>query len=113
MKLIKLLFISASLAVTLSGCFEDKGNYDYKDLTRIDMAPSGSTYTVPIRGTLKITPDYTFSKEDSNKDLSYLWTLDGEVISTDPVLEWVADRYTEKNTYNLLLEITDNKTDIV
>ena len=51
MKLIKLLFISASLAVTLSGCFEDKGNYDYKDLTRIDMAPSGSTYTVPIRGT--------------------------------------------------------------
>ncbi|WP_083714578.1 PKD-like family lipoprotein [Bacteroides bouchesdurhonensis] len=113
MKLIKLLFISASLAVTLSGCFEDKGNYDYKDLTRIDMDPSGSTYTVPIRGTLKITPDYTFSKEDSNKDLSYLWTLDGEVISTDPVLEWVADRYTEKNTYNLLLEITDNKTDIV
>ena len=42
-----------------------------------------------------------------------MWTLDGEVISTDPVLEWVADRYTEKNTYNLLLEITDNKTDIV
>lgn len=88
MKLIKLLFIGVSLTVTLSGCFEDKGNYDYKDLTRIDMAPTGGTYTVPIRGTLKITPDYTFSKEDSNMDLSYSWTLEGEVISTEPVLEW-------------------------
>ena len=47
MKLIKLLFISASLAVTLSGCFEDKGNYDYKDLTRIDMAPTGGHIRFP------------------------------------------------------------------
>lgn len=112
MKSIKTLFISLGLLCSLSACYDDKGNYDYKDLTKLEIAKVNS-FAVSIGETLKITPEITYSKENPQMNLSYSWVLNGDEISTEPVLEWVADRLT-KNIYdNLLLKITDLDTGLV
>ncbi|MDD3039992.1 PKD-like family lipoprotein [Bacteroides sp.] len=112
MRTIQSLFISISLLGLLSACYDDKGNYDYKDLTEIEIAKE-NPFSVTIGATVKITPDITYSKENPRMNLVYTWTLEGEVISTSPILEWVSDRYTTIASDNLILEITDLDNDLV
>lgn len=112
MKSIKILFISLGLLCSLSACYDDKGNYDYKDMTKLDIAIA-NTYYVSFGETLRITPEITYSKENPNMNLSYSWVFAGEEISTEPVLEWVADRFTKNLFDNLLLTITDLDTGLV
>lgn len=112
MKSIKTLIISLGLLCSLSACYDDKGNYDYKDFTKLEVAKV-SSFSVSFGETLKITPEITYSKDNPNMNLSYSWVFEGEEISTEPVLEWVADKLT-KNIYDdLLLKITDLDTGLV
>lgn len=112
MKSIKILFLSVSLLSLLSACYDDKGNYDYKDYTKLEIV-SKDSYSIGIGEILKITPEITYSKENPKMNLSYSWVLEGDEISTDPVLEWVTDRYTKENSDNLILTITDHDTELV
>lgn len=112
MKMIKILLLSLATTMLLSSCYEDKGNYDYKDLVKVSIEIA-NVKNVVLGDVLKVTPTITFSKDMSDLNLTYKWILEGDVISTDRDLNWVADRYTKETTDNLILEVTDVDNDIV
>lgn len=97
--------------VSLLGCYEDKGNYDYNDLVKITL-DIGEVKDITLGDVLKVTPTITLSKDIPNLQLAYKWILEGDVISTERDLDWVADRYTEESSDNLIFEVTDLDNDI-
>lgn len=97
--------------VSLLSCYEDKGNYDYNDLIKITL-DIGEVKDITLGDVLKVTPTITLSKDIPNLQLAYKWILEGDVISTERDLDWVADRYTEESSDNLIFEVTDLDNDI-
>ena len=59
-------------ALLLTGCYDDKGNYDYTELAPMEITLS-NTYIVPIGDYLKITPEVKTTIPDD--DLDYTWEL--------------------------------------
>ena len=111
MKTINILLISLLTATLLTGCFEDEGNYDYKDLPKVSI-DIDEVYDIALGDVLHIEPKVTLSKEVTNYNLTYRWILEGEVIGTERVLDWVSDRYTKERSDNLVFEVTDVDNDI-
>lgn len=77
----------------ISSCYDDKGNYNYKDLASIEIGPfsaSGRIY-LTIGDTLRIDPQFTYSSKDTVMNLEYTWTFAGEVIGKGRHLECVMD----------------------
>lgn len=95
----------------LSSCYDDKGNYDYKDLVKVSVQ-IGDVKDIALGDVLKANPTITLSKEMSESDFSYKWMLEGEVIGTERNLSWVSDRFTKELSDNLIFEVVDLKNDI-
>lgn len=112
MKTIKIFLISLITTVLFAGCYEDKGNYDYNDLVKITI-DIGDIKDITLGDVLKVTPTITFSKDIPDLHLTYKWILEGDIISTERNLDWVADRYTEEFSDNLIFEVTDVDNDII
>lgn len=111
MKKINVFLISFITTVLLSSCYEDKGNYDYNDLVKITI-DLGNISDITLGDVLKVTPTITLSKDMPDLRLTYKWMLEGDLISTERDLNWVADRYTEEFADNLIFEVTDVDNDI-
>lgn len=79
-----LLYMGAMLLLLAAACSEDKGNYNYLPVNTIVEDSIEGTYTVVQFDTLTIKPYLRFSREES-EDLSFEWSIEGQVISTDPV----------------------------
>lgn len=109
-----------------TACYEDKGNYDYKDLPKVvyndkyypyvlidedgneDTAPG--YLTLRYGETIKIKPSYKLSK-DADIELKFTWILRSDdtnqediVLGHEETLEWKAD---EAMKGKLLLDIED------
>ena len=82
----KKIYILGIIAFILAGCYEDKGNYDYKkvnDLVSITFTPEPTIaeysynykYRQPALDTLKVTysPVITQSEVDGGSNLEYQW----------------------------------------
>jgi len=70
MKKIYITFLIASL---LSGCYIDKGNYNYSELKDLKIDLPFENYDVGIGKSLSITPTITTTLDES--DLSYQWEI--------------------------------------
>lgn len=100
----------------LSSCFEDKGNYDYKNINRITIktlkAEDGwmSTYG----SVLKIVPELVFENGSNDEShLKFQWDAEGVVRKgwDKRNFEWMAD--TVMSDKSLRLSITDMITGVV
>lgn len=89
MRINKLLYGSfLVLVLLLFGCAEDKGNYDYTLINEVMIDGIASSYTVELGGALRIEPSIT-SLDELTADLAYSWSIEGNEISTDKVLDVV------------------------
>lgn len=74
----------------LSGCYKDKGNYDYEQLNEIIISgiDENETYYFNLGEPFTMPePIITFSDStNAHNDLSYQWKLDNKVVSTEKVL---------------------------
>ena len=110
-----LLYMGAMLLLLAAACSEDKGNYNYLPVNTIVEDSIEGTYTVVQFDTLTIKPYLRFSREES-EDLSFEWSIEGQVISTDPVcharimMEPNDEKDVNNRWYDALLCITDNTT---
>lgn len=124
MKNIKIFSIIALLSTALLwGCYDDQGNYDYREINDIiiDTAGFQTTYNTSQFRTLKIDPVVRFSQEpiDASR-LDYKWTIYNpqddkisQVIGTEKVLDYtVIQESNDTRAYVLLLEVTDKQTGI-
>lgn len=113
----------ALMATTLSGCFRDLGNYDYKDINEAVIGDRGFETAYNVRANsdiLKIEPEITFTADpEGTGDYSYEWVAVGQnmlkgerfTISNDRNLDWKVDLAAEQ--YILYFKVKDNSTDIV
>lgn len=87
---LKLIILFLAVVVGLYSCYDDKGNYDYKELTSIEIEEF-STIHLTLGDTLRINPVFTYSSADTVMNLEYTWTLGGKVIGKQRNLEYVPD----------------------
>jgi hypothetical protein len=74
---------AACAAGTLASCYDDEGNYDYKELDEVTISTEGTdiqeAYVLDRYDTLSIAPDVYYNgkkvSSDSDAPLDYLWTM--------------------------------------
>ena len=95
----------------LSGCYEDKGNYDYIEVNEVTVTVKpANTYTIYgyLGEELTVVPELTFQNPSDTLEFDYAWKLDTTVISRERVL-----KYTHEGKcaiYSLNLFVTDRKS---
>lgn len=108
-KLFYILFLSV---LCLTGCYEDKGNYDYNPIPPIELSGLEPEYTVyAMVDVLDIVPQFA-----GKEDCDCLWTLflagnpqaEVDTLSTEPDLHHKVVE--SSGTYTLVLTITNRKT---
>lgn len=107
---IKLYIYIFLLLSSLFSCYEDKGNYDYKELNEVQIEDIGFFYSFYIGDTLDIKPKLTFAL-DEDADFSYEWVVNGEVISTDRNL-YIENYQGSVGFKNCYYSVTENSTGV-
>lgn len=95
------------LAIVMAGCYQDKGNYDYKNIDELTISFEKSHYTLTLGEELKLNPKINPEVDLAPSRYTFAWYLDGK---TRPEwnrhsFSWVADELLA-NKY-VALEITD------
>lgn len=100
-------------AVTVTSCFSDKGNYDYKDIQRLTIKFKESAISTSMDETVEIDPILNFDIDETSPNHTFLWTIDGK---TKP--EWNKKKFVWKvdemlPNSDILLTITDKKNGVI
>lgn len=100
------------MALLSTGCYKDKGNYDYGQLPEITVSglEADKVYTAYVAEPFRIP----ITVEVSNgipTDLSYEWKLEGKVISTEKDLDVITNFPVRSNMY-AQLDVIDNNTEV-
>lgn len=125
------IFLLGMIAFIFGGCYEDKGNYDYKnvnDLVSITFTPEpvigeynySYKYRQPALDTLKITysPEITQSVAADESNLEYQWitgkTVKGEVIYDTVFSKELTLKFPPKvgSAYTPLFRVIDHMTGV-
>lgn len=113
-------------AMALTSCYDDKGNYDYHDLDKveIDTANLGiqSAYVISRYDKLEIEPNIYFNgklvNDDSSAPLDYVWTIysahsganvDRTIDTIGHQAKLDAEISRVASTYNILLTVTNRE----
>lgn len=117
------IVIASCLALCITGCFKDLGNYDYTEVNEAVIGDKGFTDTYDVRidiDRLQITPEISFTKDsDGAGDYSYEWVAVGQnflrgqrfVVGKERNLDYPVKLQAEE--YVLYLKVKDNGTGIV
>lgn len=92
-------------------CYDDKGNYDYADIGKIEIE-AFTGIKVTMGDTVVIEPKLNIEVPDEASYLRYKWTLNGEERPDDPYwnsrnFRCIADK--QVTNASIVLEITDTR----
>ncbi|WP_222860558.1 MULTISPECIES: PKD-like family lipoprotein [Butyricimonas] len=106
-----IIFLGIVFSWLFSGCYEDKGNYDYIEVNEVTVTvkPEG-TYTIYgyLGEELTVAPRLTFQNPSDTLEFDYTWKLDTTVISHERVLKYTHEGVCK--IYALDLFVTDRKS---
>ena len=103
------LFLNVALVgivATLIACSDDQGNYDYTALNEVLIDSIGTSYMREAGTDIYINPGVRSLNEEM-ADLSYSWTIDGEEVSKEEVLDITLPPLSYQN-HLCALTVTDN-----
>lgn len=113
MRKINILFLMV-LFVMAAGCYKDMGNYDYKDIQRVEIGfeKPGPFYLI-IGDELEVIPTYPEFVEKNPENYEFSWILNDE---TRPEwntknFKWTSDKLLD--FVRLAIEVKDKRTDVV
>ncbi len=114
MKNVSKFIIQFMLVMGMGACFEDKGNYDYKELPVVGITNIEEKYGISQFDTLRITP-HLILEQGSEGDYDYLWRIWSSsglspftTMSEKLELEyWVSEL---PGSYNINLTVTERST---
>ena len=109
-KIYLLYWLLAFLSV---GCYDDKGNNDYRFVNTIEVEPFGQdSYPWAALGdTVRYKPVLHFASGNGDElDLAYEWTFAGKTIGDELNLEWIVDTVA---TGQVILRVTDRANGLV
>ena len=108
MKKIYITFLLFVVAV-MSGCYEDKGNYDYKNINELEITFEKPTYSVTFGESLSITPDFNLELPEESDRYTYNWYVNGNMRPewNQRDFNWAVDTIFKDG--KVVLEVTDTK----
>ena len=113
MKKHNILFLAFSI-VLASACYKDLGNYDYKDIQRVEISfEEQGPYNVILGDELNVKAIYPDFVEQHPENYEFQWSIDDE---TRPEwntkdFKWTADKIFDRGV--LLIEVTDKRNGVV
>lgn len=115
MKKIYIVFLLFAM-VALSACYDDKGNYDYKDINELEISleeKAGESARHVILGeVLEIKPKFNLEIDEKSTRYSFEWFVNDK---TRPEwnqrnFSWEVDTLIKRG--DVILEVTDHKYDV-
>ena len=100
--------------VFLTACYDDKGNYDYKDINEIKISFDGEGFLSKTFGeVLELKPTFNIDLSQNPDRYTYLWKLNDETREgwDQPTFKWKIDEVVQHG--NISLEVTDKQTGVV
>lgn len=82
------IYIGLITAVLLTGCYKDKGNVDYRPLSKAEINGIESSYTLYLGDKWEVAVDIRYSM-DAPEEVAYLWKVEGDTIATTKDLDVV------------------------
>lgn len=85
----KILILCLVIAWSITGCYEDKGDYDYRNLAEGTIGNVNGSYRVSVGDTLIIEPEIVFDFE-TKVGLKYEWSVElDSVFSREKNIEYI------------------------
>lgn len=110
MKRKTILFISILQLLVITGCYDDLGNYDYTNSTKVSFVNSASSdYTFMVGDLFEMDAPINFSTDIGNVDelFTVQWYLNRELIYTGYHLKY---QFEKGGTYELILKVINKET---
>lgn len=109
MKLRNLLYILVALLVTAS-CYDDKGNYDYREINELEILGIADSYSRDMDEILVIKPQIEGTFYSDTSRFTYAWIMSNEVVSEAFELEYLIDSRPGTKTCRFI--VTDKETGV-
>ena len=96
-----------------SGCYKDKGNYDYTDIKRVEIQfDKISSYTITQGDVLEVNPIYPDFVLANPDNYEFTWYLNDETRPEWNTMnfKWQINDLMERG--NLVIEVRDKSTDV-
>ena len=107
----KIIYITFLFLVTFNfiWCYDDKGNYEYKQVNDIEISFPDYNFEQVIGETFKLYPKFTYKyKDTANLNLSYKWAIGERVIGENRQLVWQVDTNEQVEIALYVTNIDDN-----
>lgn len=107
----KIIYITFLFLVTFNFicCYDDKGNYEYKQINDIEISFPDYNFEQVIGKTFKLYPKFTYKyKDTANLNLSYKWAIGERVIGENRQLVWQVDTNEQVEIALYVTNIDDN-----
>ena len=107
----KIIYIPFLFLVTFNFicCYDDKGNYEYKQINDIEISFPDYNFEQVIGETFKLYPKFTYKyKDTANLNLSYKWAIGERVIGENRQLVWQVDTNEQVEIALYVTNIDDN-----
>ena len=107
----KIIYITFLFLVTFNFicCYDDKGNYEYKQINDIEISFPDYNFEPVIGETFKLYPKFTYKyKDTANLNLSYKWAIGERVIGENRQLVWQVDTNEQVEIALYVTNIDDN-----
>jgi len=117
----KIYFALGIFILILTSCFDDLGNYDYREINEVSILGVDDSYRVEYPdGLLKIEPELESSLNDFSSDrYSFEWKAvqsspgtDSYIIGTEKILN-TNNSGLLPGSYNLYFKVLDKETDLI
>lgn len=103
-----------SFIIALPSCYQDLGNYEYKEINEIVITPGKYSFMPPAPGmtaTVTIDPDVSQTMTEGTANLSYEWrrqvtAVSWETVCNDPVYNMEVTS-ADVSAINLIFAVTD------
>lgn len=79
------------IAASLSSCYEDLGNYDYKEINEIEVEGIDQLYARDVDDSLRIHPKILGTLYNDTSKFSYEWEIANKIYSTTHNLEIIVN----------------------
>lgn len=70
----RFIFFQMLVVLSLTGCFQDEGNYDYKNIGKVFVSGYEESYTV-VSDLTPLSITMNVELEDPDMEVDYLWTM--------------------------------------
>lgn len=108
-KYLSLLSISAMISV-FSACYDDLGNYDYREINELSVAGIESSYTRDVDDSLNIVPVLTGTQYSDTSRYTYKWEINSNILAESQELHLKINLTTGEKKCRYI--VTDKQTGV-